>query len=329
LARPVILCSEPWTDLPLAELAHKAAAWGYQGLELSAAGDHLEVQRAASEDDYCSQKLELLAQCQLAVPVVNGQRVGQAVADPIDQRHQALLPDYVWGDGKPLGVQQRAAEEMMATCRIAQKLGATVVSGCGGSPLWSFVAGYPTATAEQVRDGLAAFAELWNPILDVCRETGVKFALLVQPGQIAFDLYSAEQVLEALEGREEFGFTFDPAALHWQGVDPVEFLRRFGPRIYHVHMCDVALMLNGRSSLLGSNLPAGDPRRGWERRAPGHGGLDWEGLIRALNQVGYDGPLSVAWHDAGMARDVGAEEACKFVKRLDFEPAQTNGERFF
>ena len=172
--------------------------------------------------------------------------------------------------------------------------------------------------------GLADFARKWEPILDACRECGLRYAFEVHPGQIALDLYSAERALQAVNGREEFGFTFDPSHLVWQGVDPVEFLRRFPDRIYHVHIKDVVLTLNGRSSVLNSYLPHGDPRRGWHFRAPGHGGVDWEGVIRALNEIGYDGPLSVEFKDAGMDRDFGAEDACKFVKRLDFTPARSD-----
>src|SRR5262249_6700771 len=171
----------------------------------------------------------------------------------------------------------RAAEEMMATARAAQKLGAGVLTGFTGSALWSYVAGYPGPTADVVAAGLDAFARQWNPILDVCRDCGVRFAFEVHPGQIAFDLYSAEMALDALHGREEFGFTFDPSHLHWQGVDPVEFLRRFPDRIYQVHVKDVALTLNGRSGLLGSYLPHGDPRRGWGFRAPRPRGSDLAG----------------------------------------------------
>ena len=89
------------------------------------------------------------------------------------------------------------------------------------------------------------------------------------------------------------------------------------------------LTLNGRNGLLGSYLPDGDPRRGWEFRAPGHGGIDWEAVIRTLNDIGYEGPLAVEWKDAGMNRDFGAEEACKFVKRLDFEAAPRSGDAAF
>lgn len=328
MPRPVILFSGQWTDLPLEELAQKAGEWGYQGLELVCGGDHFEVQRALSEEDYCQQKLDQLARHDLTVPVLSQHRVGTAVCDRIDARHQALLPDYVWGDGSPEGVRQRATEEMLATIRAGQKLGVSVLSGFTGSSIWPCVVGYPTPSPDLIAEGLRDFARQWNPILDACREAGLRFAFEVHPGQIAFDLYSAEMALEAVDGREEFGFTFDPSHLHWQGVDPVEFLRRFPDRIYHVHVKDTTLTLNGRSGILGSYLPYGDPRRGWDYRSPGHGGIDWEAVIRALNDLGYSGPLAVEFKDAGMNREYGAEDACKFVRRLDFEPSHRGGPAF-
>lgn len=322
MPRPVILFSGGWADLALEELAPKASEWGYQGLDLCCWGDHFEVQRALSDEEYCQRKLELLGNYDLQVPVVSNHKVSQAVCDNIDSRHKAILPDYVWDDGDPAGVQVRASEEMMATIRAAEKLGVAVIGGFTGSPIWSFVAGYPRASQQTIAAALADFAEKWNPILDVCRDAGIKYALEVHPGQLAFDIYSAEMVLEAVHGREELGFTLDPSHLHWQGIDPVEFIRRFPDRIYHVHIKDVRVNLNGRASLLNSYLPDGDSRRGWEYRSPGHGGVDWESLIRALNEIGYQGPLAVEWKDPGMDREYGVEEACKFVKRLDFEPAQ-------
>lgn len=321
MARMVILFTEQWNDLSLEALAQKAAEWGYQGFELSTTGEHFGVQRALSEPPYCAARLELLGRHDLVAPVISCHRVGQALCDPIDARHQTLLPDYVWGDGKSKEVSQRAAEEMIATIRAAHKMGAAVVSGFTGSALWSYVAGYPAPAPAVVKAGFQDFARRLSPILDVCKECGVRFALEVHPGQIAFDLYSAEMALEAVKGREEFGFTFDPSHFHWQGVDSVEFLRRFPDRVFHVHIKDAVLNLTGRAGLLNSYLPPGDPRRGWDSRSPGHGGLDWEAIIRGLNEIGYDGPLAVEWKDPGMDRDHGAEDACRFVKKLDFERA--------
>jgi sugar phosphate isomerase/epimerase len=327
MARPVILFSEPWSDLSLEEVAQKASEWGYQGFELACGGEHFDVQRAAAQADYCRKKLDLLARYDLSALVLSNHRVGTAVCDPIDERHRAILPEHVWGDGTPERVQERAAAEMIATVRAAQKLGVGVVAGFTGSPLWSYVIGYPAPSAEIVQRGFADFARKWNPILDACRDAGIRFAFEVHPGQVAFDIHSAALALDALGGRDEFGFTFDPSHFHWQGIDPVEFVRRFPDRIYHVHVKDAALSLDGRNGVLNSYLPPGDPRRGWEFRSPGHGGIDWERVIRALNDTGYDGPLSIEWKDAGMNRDYGAEDACRFVKRLDFERPRTDGGR--
>lgn len=329
MTRPVLLYSAAFADMPLDELAGKAAEWGYGGLELCCWGDHIEVQNALSDPDYCSGRLGLLANHDLECSVVASHRVGQAVCDEIGARHQKILPDYVWGDGDPEGVRSRAAAEMVATIQVAQKLGASVVSGFTGSCISSYIGGWPLPDTATIARGYSEFARRWRPILDACRDAGLKFAAEVHPGQVAFDFYSAGFALDALDHCQEFGFLFDPAHLHWQGVDPVAFLRQYADRIFHVHVRDIALRLDGRSSVLNSLLPPGDPRRGWEFRSPGHGGLDWESIIRTLTEIGYDGPLSVDWSDPGMDREFGAEDACKFVKQLDFPAQQMRSRREF
>ncbi len=250
MARPILLVSGQWAHCPLEELAQKLNDWGYQGLELCCAGDHFEVQRAQDDDAYCQDKLDLLARYDLQVLALSNYRVGQAVCDRIEPRHKKILPDYVWGDGNPEGVQDRAAAEMLATVHAAQKLGVGTVSGFTGSSLWPGVVGWPPNNPEEVQEGLRDFARRFTPILDACANAGIRFALEVHPGQVAFDLFSAEMVLEVLDGREEFGFTFDPSHLHWQGIDPAEFIRRFPERIFHVHVKDIALTLNGRTGVL-------------------------------------------------------------------------------
>ena len=131
-----------------------------------------------------------------------------------------------------------------------------------------------------IDDGFKLFAERWNPILDVFKECGVKFALEVHPTEIAFDIYTAERALKAVDHRPEFGFNFDPSHLHWQMVCPVEFIRAFPDRIYHVHVKDAARTLDGRSGILASHLNFGDPRRGWDFRSPGRGQVNFEEIAR-------------------------------------------------
>ena len=298
MARPVTLFTGQWADLSLDDMARKASEFGYQGLELACWGDHFEVDKALADDGYCAAKRDLLERYDLQVFAISNHLVGQAVLDPIDERHKSILPQYVWGDGNPAGVNKRAAEEMKNTARAAQKLGVSVVNGFTGSSIWHLLYSFPPVPQKMIDAGFKLLAERWNPILDVFGECGVKFALEVHPTEIAFDIYTAERALEALDRREEFGFNFDPSHLLWQGVDPVEFIRAFPDRIYHVHVKDAVVTLNGKAGILASHLNFGDPRRGWDFRSPGRGGVNFEEIIRALNQTGYDGPLSVEWEDS-------------------------------
>lgn len=321
MARPVTLFTGQWADLPLEVLARKAAEFGFNGLELACWGDHFDVARAIKDDAYCRKQRDLLERNDLQVHAISTHLVGQAVLDVIDERHKAILPPHVWGDGDPKGVNKRAAEELKHTARAAQKLGVEVVNGFTGSSIWHLLYSFPPVPPSWIDDGYQLLADRWNPILDVFGECGVRFALEVHPTEIAFDIYSAERTLAALDRREEFGFNFDPSHLLWQGVDPVEFIRAFPDRIYHVHIKDAITTLNGRSGILSSHLNFGDPRRGWDFRSPGRGGVNFEEIIRALNAINYQGPLSVEWEDCGMDREHGARESAEFVKRLDFAPS--------
>jgi len=322
MARPVTMFTGQWADLPLDELAAKCSDFGYDGLELACWGDHFEVDKALAEDDYCAKKRELLEKHDMQVFAISSHLVGQAVLDNIDARHQAILPPHIWGDGDPAGVNARAAEDMIGAARAAQKLGVSVVNGFTGSSIWHLLYSFPPVTPEMIDDGFKLLAERWNPILDVFGECGVKFALEVHPTEIAFDIVTAQRALDALGNREEFGFNFDPSHLLWQGVDPVEFIRAFPDRIYHVHMKDAIVTLDGRSGILSSHLNFGEAGRGWDFRSLGRGGVNFEEIIRELNRINYNGPLSVEWEDCGMDRDQGAAEACDFVKTIDFQPSQ-------
>jgi sugar phosphate isomerase/epimerase len=322
MSRLVTLFTGQWADLPLEDMCRKASDFGYQGLELACWGDHFEINKAVNDPGYAAAKRDVLDRHDLQCQAISSHLVGQAVCDRIDSRYQAILPPHVWGDGDPAGVNRRAAEDMKNAARAAQQFGVGVVNGFTGSSIWPLLYSFPPVPDSMIAAGYEQFAERWNPILDVFRECGVRFALEVHPTEIAFDIYSAKKTLDVIGHREEFGFNFDPSHLLWQGVDPVEFIREFSSRIYHVHIKDAIVTLNGRTGILASHLNFGDPRRGWDFRSPGRGGVNFEEIIRALNQAGYQGPLSVEWEDIGMDREHGAREACEFVKKLDFEPSR-------
>lgn len=321
MARPVTLFVGQWADLDSETMFAKAKEFGYDGVELACWGDFFDVEQAANDQAYCDAKWAQLKQHGLTCYAISNHLVGQAVCDPIDERHKLILPERVWGDGDPEGVRQRAAEEMKLTARAAAKFGVKVVNGFTGSSIWHKLYFFPPTTDADVDEGYRDFAARWNPILDVFDEVGVKFGLEVHPTEIAYDIWSTERALEAVDRREAFGFNFDPSHLHWQMVDPVKFINRFADRIYHVHIKDAIVTLDGESGILASHIQFGDHRRGWDFRSPGRGEVDFEAIIRALNRIGYQGPLSVEWEDSGMDREHGAREASEFVRSLDFEPS--------
>jgi len=323
MARPVTLFTGQWADLPLSELAPRAKEMGFDGLELACWGDHLDVQKGATDQAYCDGQKKILADNGLQLFAISNHLAGQAVCDIIDERHKAILAPHIWGDGDPAGVNQRAADEMKATARTAANLGVKVVNGFTGSSIWHYLYSFPPVSPAMIDKGFEDFAAKWNPILDVFDEVGVKFGLEVHPTEIAFDIVTAERALEALGRREAFGFNYDPSHFGYQHVAYVDFIREFSDRIYHVHMKDVYWSSTPqRSGVFGGHLNFGDYRRYWDFRSLGHGKINFEEIIRALNSIEYDGPLSIEWEDSGMDRFHGAEEACAFTKRVDFKPSE-------
>ncbi|MGW3311143.1 sugar phosphate isomerase/epimerase family protein [Streptomyces sp. NPDC001073] len=329
--QPITLFTGQWADLPFEEVARLAAQWGYDGLEIAASGDHLDLRRADEDDDYAASRLEILSRHGLSVHAISNHLAGQAVCDaPIDFRHQGILRPYIWGDGEPEGVRQRAAEDMKRAARVARKLGADTVVGFTGSSIWPYVAMFPPVAQSVIDAGFEDFAARWNPILDVFDNEGVRFAHEVHPGEIAYDYWTSVRALEAIRHREAFGFNWDPSHMMWQNIDPVGFITDFGDRIYHVDCKDTRLRPhNGRAGVLGSHQQWGDPRRGWDFVSTGHGDVPWEDAFRALRSVGYAGPISIEWEDAGMDRLHGAAEAVGFVRSLLWPEPQASFDAAF
>ena len=318
MGKPITLFTGQWADLPVVSLAAKVAEWGYDGLELACWGDHFDVARALADPGYSASVRALLDGHGLGCWALGAHLVGQAVADPIDGRHQAILPPEIWGDGEPEGVRRRAAERMQDTARAAAAFGVTQVNGFTGSPVWHQLYSFPPNDWAAVERGYQEFAERWGPIIDVFDQEGVRFGLEVHPTEIAYDFVTTRKALDAIGNCPGFGINFDPSHLAHQFLDSAAFVEEFADRIYHVHVKDSKRRLDGRRSILASHLDFGDGRRGWDFVSPGHGDVDFDQLFRALNRIGYSGPLSVEWEDSGMDREFGAREAVEFVRRADF-----------
>ena len=320
--RPVTIFTGQWADLTFETVCQKMSSFGYDGLEIACWGDHMDVRRAASDPAYVEERQSILKKHKLSCWALGAHLSGQCVASLYDARYDGFMPSEMKGQGDKM--QAWAAEEMKATARAAKAMGLKVVTGFVGSPIWNYWYSFPQTSQEQVDAAFREVVDKWTPILDVFDECGVSFALEVHPTEIAFDFYSTEKLLKAFDYRPTFGLNFDPSHLLWQGMNPALFVREFGSRIYHVHMKDAAVTLDGRAGILGSHIEFGDTRRGWNFVSLGHGDVDFDGVIRQLNQDGYRGPLCVEWEDSGMERIFGATEAFEYVRQINFEPSDVS-----
>ncbi len=320
MSRPITIFTGQWADVPFEKLCQMMKSFGYDGLEIACWGDHLDVFKAASDQSYCDEKRRVLEKYGLNVWAISNHLAGQLISDPnFDGRSDIFAPTEYAGDAE--AKRQWAIDSMKSAAHAAKNLGVKVVNGFTGSPIWHMLYSFPPVSDEMIEDGYRRFAELFNPVLDEFAKCGVKFALEVHPTEIAFDIHTARRTLEAIERRPEFGFNFDPSHLLWQMINPVKFIEAFPSRIYHCHIKDAALQLDGVNSILASHLNFGQAQRGWDFRSPGHGQVNFEEIIRALNRVGYNGPLSIEWEDCGMEREYGAKDACAFARKLDFNPS--------
>ncbi len=330
MARPLTIFTGQWADMKLEDLAPLAKNMGYEGLEIALTANHFDMTKA-DDKDYLKSRWDILAANGLNCFALSNHLVGQCVCDNIDSRHKAMMQDYIWGDGDPEGVRQRAAAEMVKTASVcktfmemrpetlAESPIPPTVTGFTGSSIWQYLYSFPPASKEMIEAGYEDFAKRWKPILDAFDEQGVNFALEVHPTEIAFDIASAERALKAIGGHKRFGFNYDPSHFGYQGVNYVKFIRKFSDRIFHVHMKDVWWGHgNGEAGVFGGHTEFCDPRRYWDFRSIGHGDINFEEIIVALNDIGYNGPLSVEWEDGRMDRVHGATESAGRMRAFDF-----------
>ena len=319
MSRPVTIFSGQWADLPFEKFCEKVKSFGYDGVEIASWGDHLDLKKAATDPAYVEGRQAILKKYGLKTWAISAHLSGQCVGDNWDPRLDGFAPSAL--AGKPEEIRKWAIQEVKYAAAAAKNMGVKIVTGFMGSPLWAYWYSFPQTTDKMVDDAFAQIVKLWSPIFDEFDKNGVKFALEVHPTEIAFDYYSAERLLKEFKNRKTFGFNFDPSHLIWQGCNPQIFLRDFASKIYHVHMKDTVVNLDGKAGILGSHINFGDTRRGWNFVSPGHGNVDFDKIIRELNAMNYKGPLSVEWEDSGMDREFGAKEACEFVKKINFSPS--------
>ncbi len=231
--------------------------------------------------------------------------------------------------GNPVHPNKEVAEkdhkDFEAAVLLAEKLGVKTVitfSGCPGDsenakyPTWS-VATWPNDHAE-VREWQwnEVLIPYWKKAGAFAKEHGVRVAIEIHPG---FCVYNTPTMLKLNEAvGDSVGANFDPSHLFWQGIDPCCAIRELKGMIYHFHAKDTKIDVynTAKNGCLDTKSFSDFSGRPWLFRTVGYGHSEevWRNIFSTLQEVGYEGVVSIEHEDALMSQKEGLEKAISFLK---------------
>ncbi|GGH79286.1 sugar phosphate isomerase/epimerase [Pullulanibacillus pueri] len=100
---------------------------------------------------------------------------------------------------------------------------------------------------------------------------------------------------------EHFGMTYDPSHLVRLGIDHLRVLNEFGERINHCHGKDTEILSEELYEFGTIQATFGEKYRfsegSWRYTIPGEGQIDWGKIALRLEQLGYQGAISIELED--------------------------------
>ncbi|WHY71904.1 sugar phosphate isomerase/epimerase family protein [Fictibacillus enclensis] len=239
--------------------------------------------------------------------------------------------------GNPLHPNPHAAKEAhdvwRKTVLLAEKLEVPVINGFSGCPGDHLNAKYPNwVTCAWPPEYKEMLDWQWNEVVIPYWKVEAAFAQLHGIERIALEMhpgfvvYNPETLLKLREhAGPVIGANFDPSHLIWQGIDPVEAIKKLGREdaIHHVHAKDVYLdqaniKVNG---VLDTKHYSEILDRSWTFRSVGYGHDEkmWKDIISTLRAVGYDYVISIEHEDMLASIDEGLGKAISLLKRNVFK----------
>lgn len=249
------------------------------------------------------------------------------------EEYEIQISSFGIYNGNPLHPQGKIADEhradLEALINIAGMLGVKVVNchaGCPGAgkdalyPNWIGLAYMPEYQRYLKWQWDKKIIPLWRGMVKKARKSKVKFGFEMLPGNCVYNTTTLLRLREEV-GEEEIGCCFDPAHLFWQGMDPIECIKRLGNTIINVHAQDIAIKkemvsINGILETTSSRDPI---NRAWNQRIAGygHGVKFWRKFVNTLISVKYVGPLIAEHLDVVMPLEKGIIKVINFLKKVD------------
>jgi sugar phosphate isomerase/epimerase len=197
---------------------------------------------------------------------------------------------------------ERARELLHRAIDVASLIGVRTVSGFPGGVIETTInprGGNPLyAPLENFIPQILAF---WEPVAKYAADKGVRLAFEHCPQGVFrlpvmnYNLFGQpanwERFFNATKC-ENIGIEWDAGHLICQLIDPVENLRKFGAKVFHLHAKD-AFVNRELLATYGICHPGVA-----EHRLPGFGQTNWSEVIHELLRAGYDSDLNIeGFHD--------------------------------
>jgi sugar phosphate isomerase/epimerase len=239
--------------------------------------------------------------------------------------------------GNPLHPNKTIAKEAhdvwRKTVLLAERLEVPIINGFSGCPGDHSGAKFPNwVTCSWPPEYAEVLEWQWEDIVIPYWKQEAKFAESHGINQIAFEMhpgfvvYNPETLLKLREqAGPSIGANFDPSHLVWQGIDPIEAIKKLGREkaIFHFHAKDTYLdraniSVNG---VLDTKHYSNVLERSWTFRSVGYGHDEklWKDMVSALRAVGFDYVLSIEHEDMLASIDEGLSKAISLLQGILFK----------
>ena len=275
--RKLALSSGAYPRLKLVDIVRHAALAGYAAIEVIADGPHGYPPLLTEDDRKAIQAA--LARSRLGVSNVN--------TAPMRCLRDEIRPSWIESDRV---LRRERMRHTLDAGRLAKSLGAGTLSTLAGGVLEE-----RTTRKQAVRRFVAGLKDV---ALLVAKGKCPPVLIDAEPGRLVETAAQTQEVLKAVRS-PHIAADFNTGHFHRAGEDPAAVVRQLGKSIRHVHLEDVASDGSG------------------EVVVPGTGGVDFAAVFAALDELGYDGWLTVDLSGADVHPDEAAKQALEFLTPFD------------
>ena len=155
---------------------------------------------------------------------------------------------------------------------------------------------------EEMAEGSAwdLLVRTYEPLVELAEKHKVYFALEPAFKMLCHDYYSTQELFRRLDS-EYLGINLDPSHLVLYGNDLPCVIRQWATKIKHVHLKDVV----GR---------VGNPGHDFMFPLLGEGLVPWDDFFGSLEQIGYQGYLSVEFESFGYYARILGSDPCEAAR---------------